>query len=1077
MNILTLRNRYPIANAFLNTSLDQSIFPERETEIVGPAASVGEPVHWQGEVVFKVTHPVVERRDSSWSFAALLLGLSFLALTLHRLRKAVEALYGIEAALGVILLSLFGIRLAMVKAGIPSLFLRTDLFDPRMFASSELSASMGDLVLNGLCVFILVVYLLRHYSGLRLVRWLLGQSPAVRLPAGVFLLFMALLAVLLSFNFIEVVYHNSTQTLDITQSLDVAWVRVAAFAAVLLGTLSAFIFVHVMASLSKNVLSGDVQFFVGLALAGLLFVAQTTASGNYNLLSMGTGVLMLASMRLFRFDRLELSFSFRVVLYLVFSLSLYSIHHSLAIRAFHQERLVGDQFRYAKDFLTERDILGENLIDLVRHRIAADPFIQTRMASPFFSKDPVIDKVRRVHLNRYFDRYELSITTRKTGDSLFLFDPIRRGYKSTGAEGIWFSAATAGSALRKYHVTVPVYSQRPIGTVEIDLVMRRVLPENVFPELLVDNRFSQLYRNRDFSFAIFREGRLVSHSGAFTYEANFDSQWLTNKELYQDGITDPGGSYHHVGIEELDGSVAVVSAPSYEVASVITNICFWFVLVLTVLLTAQGLYGAITLLSGQQVGYAARIQLFMFLAFALPMAAVSVTTLTLMGRANEESTTREFLDRSGTSADRLATLMSQDPAFDRTRLESWVVDNAVYADADISVFSPAGSLIVTSQPDLYESQLISRRINREAYAHIIVNKERQAVTSERIGSLLFSSAYAAVVSPRTGLVEAIIGMPFFESLATLQQDQLLVFSNILRVFVLVFLVFTFLSFLAADSLTFPIRFITRTLRQTTFGAENRPIFWENKDEIGLLVSEYNRMVSNLEESRRALARSEKESAWREMAKQVAHEIKNPLTPMKLTLQQMEKSLSEGGMDAGKTRKSVDVLLRQVEILNAIASSFSMFAQMPVPTSQRIDLATLTSDVVSLFGSGEGKVNFSPPAGKIEVLADPAAVSRALSNLLINAFQAGVEGREIRVEVILDRQEGKARLIVRDNGTGIPVANRERIFQPQFTTKESGSGLGLYMARQFVVQAGGSISFETQEGIGTEFFIELPLAKN
>ncbi|MBL7849167.1 MAG: HAMP domain-containing histidine kinase [Cyclobacteriaceae bacterium] len=1074
VNVLTLRSRYPIANGFLTPRLNPDIFPVRDLNVVAANESAGDEVRLNGITLFRVVAGPAEAHDSSWSFAILIAGLGLLLYSIHRISRGLREWLGPEVTLVGLLASLYAVRWGMVKAGIPALFFQSDIFDPRVFASSELNASMGDLFFNGLCVFILVLYLVRHFSGMRSIRWLLQQHQVIRFVSGSFFLLLALLGLLLSYNFIEVIYHNSSQSLDITQSISFSIVRLTAFLSVLIGTISAFLFIHITVSIARHLLFDRRDVFaLALALAAGLFMWQYELTGNNNVISLITGLVMLSLIRLLNFDRLEFSFSFPLFLYLVFSLTLFSIHHSIAVRGFHMERLGRDQLRYAKDFLTERDVLGEYLLDQARQRIAADPFVQTRMASPFFSRNSVVERVRRVHVNRYFDRYEVVITTRSTADSNFADSPDAGKFRPTGYASIWYSANAAGDALKRYHVSIPIVYQRLVGYVEIDLVLKRLLPDNVFPELLVDNRFSQLYRNRDFSYAIFQDGKLTNSFGAFNYERDFQQSQLSNQSLFAGGLT--LGSFEHQGIDNGDGMVAVVSAPSYGVSAVITNVSFWFVLGLTFLFTVQGVFGAWALAAGRQFAFTARIQLYLFLAFVLPMVAVSVTTLTLMARTNEEGTTKEFLDRSTHAASRLSAFLSEAADPGSGRLETWAVENSQYVETDISVYSPAGTLVATSQPSLFENQLLAEHMNREAFRKIVLQGERQAVTNEQIGSLQFNSAYAAVLSPQTGKLEAILSLPFFESATYVQREQFLVVSTILQVFLLAFLVFTVLSFMAADRLAFPFRLMARTLRHTTLAGQNQPLTWKASDEIGMLVGEYNRMVSNLEDSKQALARSEKESAWREMAKQVAHEIKNPLTPMKLTLQQLEKGLREGTVDASKIRKSLDVLLQQVEILNAIASSFSGFARMPAPSPERAEVGKLVAEAVSLFASGEqGQLNYVPAADPLWISIDPKSFNRAISNILINAFQAKSPDRELIVTLSTSREGNQAKVEIRDNGRGIPDEVRERIFQPQFTTKESGSGLGLYMARQFVVQAGGKIWFESVKGQGTAFFLEFPL---
>ena len=237
------------------------------------------------------------------------------------------------------------------------------------------------------------------------------------------------------------------------------------------------------------------------------------------------------------------------------------------------------------------------------------------------------------------------------------------------------------------------------------------------------------------------------------------------------------------------------------------------------------------------------------------------------------------------------------------------------------------------------------------------------------------------------------------------------------------------------------------------------------------------MVENLEDSKRALAKSEKESAWREMAKQVAHEIKNPLTPMKLTLQQMEQALRSGNLSIDKSQKSVDVLLKQVNILNEIAASFSTFASMPTPTSQKVDLNGLLQEAVNLFEAAtDGTVSFSGSGSGVIVSVDPTSLNRAISNIIINALQAKHENQEV-LKVIVSVTILKETVVITlgDNGRGMSPEVQEKVFQPQFTTKQSGSGLGLAMAKEIIGQAGGKIWFESTLHEGTSFFIELPLA--
>jgi two-component system nitrogen regulation sensor histidine kinase NtrY len=1082
--VLKLTDQYPIINNFLSAQWESAIFPAREIRIVDPITPSGNPVFVNGRVLFKIWPPKPEVHESIWSFTLLLTGLLAFLTFVWRFRQWMQKAMGYDAAFLGMLLVFLALRYGMIAVNFPALYYASDVFDPKKFASSSLNASLGDLLFNSVALLILVVYFFLNFRKFRVVHYFLNQTGLPRYLLGSVCLLLCFYAFLFPFDFIETIYHNSTLAFDGTQSLSLDSVRLSALCAVLTGCISSFLFIHAVFSLSTHLFDKKNRlFFSALFLASILFILQFYWLDRNLWVTMILGIIFFSGVKISGMNRGVFRFSFRLFVYLIFSLILYSFQNAWAVRIFYKEKQTQDQIRFGKDFLTERDVLGEYLLNQTRQRIQRDQFIQVRMASPFLNKTAVVDKVRRVHLSNYFDRYETKIMTwneEESGGAKHGFDSVttkQGSFLPTGYEGISYASAADGTTVKQYHVKAPIFYQRPVGVVELDLSLKRVIPDNVYPELLVDNRFKQIYRNRNFSYAVFTDEKLATSSGPFNYERDFSIDWIGRHSLYDKGLTD--GNYNHIGIEETDGSVAIVSALTYSWFYFITNFSFWFVLGLVLLFTWLGAYGVYTYLIGENVNYTTRIQSFIFLSFLLPVLAVSITTLTLIGRSNEETIRKDYLERSGTVSQRLTSVMSADSAsvWNQANIEKWIVENAASSRIDISVYSPNGILVATSQPALFDNQLISPLISREAWKKIVLQGEAQTVTDERIGSLPYSCAYSAIVSPGSGKLEGIVGLPFFESAANLEKSQALILSNILIVFVVVFVLFSFLSFWASSNLTFPIRFITKGLSQTTLAGENKPLRWRSSDEIGTLVKEYNKMVGNLDESKKALARSEKEAAWREMAKQVAHEIKNPLTPMKLTLQQMEQALSSGTLPEEKTKKSVDVLLKQVEMLNEIAESFSSFANMPSPSPQKVNFHELLQSTVNLFGAeSAGKVSYYPGDPSFVVLVDRTSFSRAISNIIINALQAKRDGQtDLEVSIRTHAQGDTVVIAIQDNGKGMSDEVMKKAFQPQFTTKHSGSGLGLAMAQQIARQAGGKISFESVQDKGTTFFVELPLA--
>lgn len=266
------------------------------------------------------------------------------------------------------------------------------------------------------------------------------------------------------------------------------------------------------------------------------------------------------------------------------------------------------------------------------------------------------------------------------------------------------------------------------------------------------------------------------------------------------------------------------------------------------------------------------------------------------------------------------------------------------------------------------------------------------------------------------------------------------------------------------------------MKEVNLGKQNEAIAWNRNDEIGELVQEYNKMVAKLGESASALAKSEREGAWREMARQVAHEIKNPLTPMKLSIQYLQKAINNNQENVKELSASVaNTLVEQIDHLSKIAADFSQFANIGNVRAEVFDLHDVISSLRDLYLSNQ-QVEFVwyPVLEKLLINADKTQMNRLFTNLFTNAVEACRERGNCRIEVNEHKDAGQIVISIKDNGEGIAAEMQERIFVPNFTTKSSGTGLGLAMCKGIVEQAKGSIWFETKQGEGTTFFVQLPV---
>jgi nitrogen fixation/metabolism regulation signal transduction histidine kinase len=285
-----------------------------------------------------------------------------------------------------------------------------------------------------------------------------------------------------------------------------------------------------------------------------------------------------------------------------------------------------------------------------------------------------------------------------------------------------------------------------------------------------------------------------------------------------------------------------------------------------------------------------------------------------------------------------------------------------------------------------------------------------------------------------------------------------------------------LSIIISRWVTAPLRLIQESFSNLKLGTENQPIEYDREDEIGALVKNYNQKLKELESAALQLAQNERESAWREMAKQVAHEIKNPLTPMKLSIQHLERVYDPNNPSSAEMLKKVaKSVIEQIDALTKIANEFSNFAKMPKQQIEKLDLIALIASVLEVFKQDTRMdFDFLYAIKEAEVLADKDQLIRVFNNLLTNAVQSIPEERKGIVKINLSYINNSSfKISISDNGCGITAEKSQNIFVPYFTTKNNGTGLGLAMVKQIVESLNGKISFISEENEGTTFTLELP----
>jgi signal transduction histidine kinase len=476
-----------------------------------------------------------------------------------------------------------------------------------------------------------------------------------------------------------------------------------------------------------------------------------------------------------------------------------------------------------------------------------------------------------------------------------------------------------------------------------------------------------------------------------------------------------------------------------------------------------------------------RFALRLFVAFTL-LAFVPVVVLQMVvrgfvaDRLRKESE-NQALERAAIAkkaVEDFALFQRGEDAGDQPVTDAALVWVASLIRNDLDVFEH-GRLLASSKRELYSSGLLAPQVPGSVYRALILEGQPSVLRTETIGGFSFLAVFVPV---RVQVRElGVLSMP----LALRQKEVQATLEDLDRKIRLASVVFFALAALLAQSMarriSGPLRDLTRATQRVAEGDLQARVTASSRDELQALVEAFNRMAGDLDRQRRALERSNRLAAWAEMARQVAHDVKNPLTPIQLSAEHLRRVYGDPGVDFAATLETcTQTILKQVRTLREIVTEFSAFARPPAPVLERQDLAALVGEAVRPYQPGlPPGVQLSVEAadGIPAVMADRRLLERAVVNLLENALQAVGEHGAIRVRLRSADGGRRAEIEIADTGAGIDAAVKDRLFEPFFSTKTSGSGLGLVLVKRIAEDHGGGVSLETAPGGGTRAVLWLP----
>ncbi len=1037
-----------------------------------------------GEFIFSLIFP--DAGNNKYLIAiSLVLWCSFLLLLVLLILSIADMLVAngkMRLAVGISVFVLFVFYIVFFLTGAPSILSGTELFSPYMVSFNSFIPTLGHLTILSIFSSISAFLFFRYYP-----------LPQKLVPAGITRYFiitglLAIITLLLVFNtmiFSDLVLGSGIN-FEAYKVLKISSMSIVAFSVILLLMTVPILLIIKLFNYLKNISSAE---FIFPLLTTILIPVPFLYSDIDSLLPFLLLYLLLTSILFYTVRKRSGFFNVTVILSLVFGL------YSLYLITVHSNEKSAENIKIeAISFSTENDPAAEHLLLDIWPLLTADTILTEMMNVEYFDRnrfDKVSDYLQQKYFTGYWRNYNFNVVLCRDDESLrigpgdnvfencftFFENRIRKdGARLTGTD-FYFLDNQGG---RSYYIGKLRYKSP--GTYLNGLYIELYSDINVFQagysELLLDKKFHSYGGLKEYSFAKYLNGEVVIRNGDFPYNMS-DSDYIVENSEFR--FFNSGG-FKHILYKNGNATV-IISRPRLTVSDVVISFAYLFAFILlfiNILLLIARKPDLRTILNFSfrqklQISFVG-ILLFSFLLIGIVIVTITINQYKVRHSENlKDRMNSIYLELEGKiGGEKYLTPAWSAPNY--PTLNDLLIKFSNIFLTDINLYDPDGFLIGTSRPEIFTRDLTSGRINNMALINLTSLTKTEYYQNEKIGNLEYISAYTPFYNSDNKVI-AYLNLPYFRMQNVLRSEISNVMVAVVN-FALLFIVITMaLAVFISGRLTAPLTMLGEGLASVGVGKKSEHLSYNSKDEIGELVKQYNRMVDEIEDSANKLANSEREYAWREMAKQIAHEIKNPLTPMKLNVQQLLKSWKDKapGFDT-RIENFTNNQIEYIDNLSTIATAFSSFAKMPGSNPAEVNLIDQLNTTLQLFKDTDNVV-FDvkwPHESKIIVQADKEHLNGVFSNLFKNGIQAIPADREGLINVDLEVRGNRVVVSISDNGTGIPEELHNKMFTPNFTTKSSGMGLGLSIVRKYLESAGGTIWFESVSGTGTTFFVELPL---
>ncbi len=1056
-----------------------------------------------GNTLFYITpRPFVRESNANWlSLTLVSFGMMFLLLFINNLALFISRTFsyvnGVTFLLCVILI---GRTLSYIFPHILNLH-EFKLFDVKIYSSGYVLNSLGDLLINSFLLCWIVLFV-RHLTGkisidpLKKSRW--------HWPAVIGSILLLVIATFAGANIIQSLVSDSKIPFNVTNFFSLTVYSFVGF--LILANISfAYFF------LSKMILEFISPFvedrlylpFLLIAIVGLIVItvsrSQNTELNLYTLIWLLIYVWLMERKVLSGFYY-KLNISIVLLWLFVFSIS-------ISIIIIYENRKIELQTRkrVAEKLSSRASPSLEHVISIALTYFDNDFLYHNfgrfkSAASNAYLKDSLATRNFGPYLNKFdtriytFDNSEVPLYNTLYDGGSVSYDTLNTIFQIEGKPTSVNDVRYFEKAFDKYSYiskkTVRDTSNKVVGYFFILSDPKRYKNDALVPELFKQNKELSPESSPIYSYAIYNDLKLYEYFNNYPFPTHLKLSDLPSTEFKQ--VKKNG--YDELWYREGKDKVVIFAKESNYVIEAITMFAYIFTTFLLlvsafriILLLIQSRMRLNIIKQYWQLNIRSQIHGTIIFISLVSFFVIGVATIVFFKsrykRNNQERLSKAILIMSND----IQTKIHDHEVFNdmvrlyetgsNEKLETLLNDVAQIHGEDINLYDLQGNLEVSSNPFIYNKGILSKKMNPVAFYYMNNESMVQYIDEEHMGDVQYQSIYSPI-RDSDGNAYAYLNIPSFVSELELKSEISKFLVTIINLNAFIFLVAGVISLFITNRITSSFILIGHKMREINLGKLNEEIAWNRDDEIGGLVKEYNKMVVKLGQSALALAKSEREGAWREMARQVAHEIKNPLTPMKLSIQYLQKAIDNDSANVKELSSNVArTLVEQIDHLAKIAADFSQFANIGQVRNEVFDLNEMMYSLSSLYESTETlEFKWEPLNLRILVLADRTQLNRLFTNLFQNAVESCSNSETCSVKVT-EAVEGDSVIIaITDNGNGIAVAMQSKIFIPNFTTKSSGTGLGLAMSRTIVEQAKGDIWFETVEGVGTSFFVKLPILR-